>query len=117
VATTAGAIQRWSSLRSSFEKGIRASATVDGQWYNGVMSDDQFTKLFKYIESFRNDVHAQFEDAAQDRADIRGAIGEISAQVRDYHNEMTFSSHQLDKLHDAISQIAKETGVKLSVEI
>jgi len=81
------------------------------------MSDDQFTKLFKYIEEFRADVNKRFEEASQDRADIRGAIGELSAQVRDYHNEMTFSSRQLDKMRDAILQIAKETGIKLSVEI
>lgn len=43
------------------------------------MSDDQFTRLFKYIEEFRSDVNKRFEEAATDRADIRGAIGELSA--------------------------------------
>jgi uncharacterized coiled-coil DUF342 family protein len=81
------------------------------------MSEDQFTKLFKYIEGFRADVNKRFDEASADRADIRGAIGELSAQVRDYHNEMTAVSHQLDKLRDAILQIAQETGVKLSVEL
>lgn len=81
------------------------------------MSEDQFTKLFKYIEDFRKDVDKRFVEAANDRADIRGAIAELSAQVRDYHNETMFMSHQMDKLRDAILQIAKETGVKLSVEI
>ena len=81
------------------------------------MSDDQFTKLFKYIEEFRSDVNKRFEEAAADRSDIRAAIGELSAQVRDYHNEMKFMSHQMDKLRDAILQIAQETGVKLNVEI
>ena len=81
------------------------------------MSDDQFTKLFKYIEEFRTDVNKRFNDAKEDRADIRGAIAELSAQVRDYHNEMKFMSHQMDKLRDAILQIAQETGVKLKVEI
>lgn len=81
------------------------------------MSEDQFTKLFKYIEDFRSEVNGKFDEARQDRADIRGAIGELSAQVRDYHNEMKFMSHQMDKLRDAILQIARETGVKLSVEI
>jgi uncharacterized coiled-coil DUF342 family protein len=81
------------------------------------MSDDQFTKLFKYIEEFRADVDKKFEEASTDRADIRGAIGELSAQVRDYHNEMTVVSHQIDRLRDAILQIAQETGVKLSVEL
>ena len=81
------------------------------------MSDDQFTKLFKYIEDFRGDVNKRFEDAKADRADIRGAIAELSAQVRDYHTETQFMSHQLDKLRDAILQIAQETGIKLRVEI
>jgi uncharacterized coiled-coil DUF342 family protein len=62
------------------------------------MSDDQFTKLFKYIEEFRKDVDKRFVEAAKDRADIRGAIAELSAQVRDYHNETMFMSHQMDKL-------------------
>ena len=81
------------------------------------MSDDQFTKLFKSLEGFRSEVDKRFEEAAADRADIRGAIAELSAQVRDYHNEMKFMSHQMDKLRDAILQIAQETGIKLKVEI
>jgi uncharacterized coiled-coil DUF342 family protein len=81
------------------------------------MSEDQFTKLFKSLDEFRADVDKRFNEASADRADIRGAIAELSAQVRDYHNEMKFMSHQMDKLRDAILQIAKETGVKLSVEI
>ena len=81
------------------------------------MSEDQFTKLFKYMEKRFDVVDKKFDDAAADRADIRGAIAELSAQVRDYHNEMKFMSHQMDKLREAILQIAKETGIKLTVEI
>jgi uncharacterized coiled-coil DUF342 family protein len=81
------------------------------------MNDDQFTKLFKYIEDFRTEVNQKFDSMQRDQADIRGAIGELSAQVRDYHNEMTVTSPQIDKFRDAILQIARETGVKLSVEI
>jgi len=81
------------------------------------MSEDQFTKLFKYVEKRFDAMDRQLNEARLDRADIRGAIGELSAQVRDYHNEMTITSHQMDKLRDAILQIAQETGVKLKVEI
>jgi len=81
------------------------------------MNDDQFTKLFKYVEKRFDAIDKRFDQENHDHADIRSAIGELSAQVRDYHNEMTFSSHQIDKLRDAILQIAKETGIKLSVEI
>jgi len=62
------------------------------------MSEDQFTRLFKYMEKRFDVVDKKFDEAAADRADIRGAIAELSAQVRDYHNEMKFMSHQLDKL-------------------
>jgi len=81
------------------------------------MNDDQFTKLFKYVEQRFDTIDKRFDELKHDQADIRGAIGELSAQVRDYHNEMTVTSHQMDKLRDAILQIAKETGVKLSAEI
>ena len=81
------------------------------------MTEDQFTRLFKYMEEFRTDVNERFDEAKQDRADIRGAIAELGAQVRDYHHEMVFLSHQVDKLKEAILQIAQETGVKLTVQL
>lgn len=81
------------------------------------MSEDQFTKLFNYVERRFADMDKRFEEAAQDRADIRGAIAELSAQVRDYHNETLVMSHQMDRLRDAILQIARETGVKLKFEL
>jgi hypothetical protein len=81
------------------------------------MSEDQFMKLFKYIQEFRTDFNKSVEENSQDHSDIRGAIGELSAQVRDYHNESLALDHTLDKLREAILQIAKETGVKLKVEL
>jgi hypothetical protein len=81
------------------------------------MTDDQFTKLFTYIEEFRADVNRRFDENARDHADIRGAVGELSAQVRDYHHEVIIMSYQMDRLKDAILQIARETGIKLAVEL
>lgn len=81
------------------------------------MSEDQFTKLFKYVQEFRSDVDKRFERVDQQFADIRGAIAELSAQIRDYHHEMVILSHQVDKMREAIKQIAQETGVKLKVEL
>lgn len=81
------------------------------------MSEDQFTKLFKYIQEFRLEVDNKFGEAHQDRADIRSAVAELSAQVRDYHNEMLIQSDMFNKLRAAIKQIADETGVKLKAEI
>lgn len=78
------------------------------------MSDDQFTKLFKYIEEFRQEVGKRFDENAKEHADIRGAIAELSAQVKSYHEEMLFLSHKVDRLERWIHEIAKQTGVKLS---
>ena len=81
------------------------------------MAQDEFSKLFKYVQEMRVEMNVRFEEAARDREDIRGAIAELSAQVRDYHREVLMISRQLDRLRDAIKQIAQETGVKLSVEL
>jgi hypothetical protein len=47
--------------------------------------EDEFTKLFKYMQDMRSDMDKRFEEAAKDRADIRAAIAELGAQIRDYH--------------------------------
>ena len=54
------------------------------------MNEEQFTKLFKYMEKRFNIVDEKFKEAVNDRADICGAIAKLSVQVRDYHNEMKF---------------------------
>ena len=43
------------------------------------MSDDQITKLFKYVEKRFDAIDKKFDESAHDRADIRAAIGELSA--------------------------------------
>lgn len=81
------------------------------------MSEDQFTKLFRYVEAMRSEMNDRFNEARSEREDIRSAVAELSAQVRDYHNESIFLSRHVDKLTEAIKQIAAETGVKLRVEL
>ena len=79
--------------------------------------EDGFQKMFVYFEDFRSEVNGHFDRMEADITDLRGAIGELSAQVRDYHNETILMSHQIDKLKEAIKQIAQETGIKLAVEL
>jgi hypothetical protein len=62
------------------------------------MSDDQFTRLFKYMESRFDSVDEKFIKADRDMADIRGSVAELSARVEDYHNEVLILSHQFDRL-------------------
>ena len=81
------------------------------------MNEDQFTKLFSYIETRFDIVDKKFEEAKKDNKNLMGAVAELAAQVRDYHNESIFLNKHIDKLTEAIKQIASETGIKLKVEI
>lgn len=81
------------------------------------MSEDQFTKLFKYMEKRFDEMNERFDKTDREISDLRGAVAELSAQVRDYHNESIFLGRHVDKLTEAIKQIAAETGIKLKVEL
>lgn len=81
------------------------------------MSDDQFTKLFKYMEQRFDAVDERFDEQDKKIGGVIGAIAELSAQVRDYHNESIPLAHQVNRLRDAIKQTAQETGVKLNVAL
>ena len=85
--------------------------------YNICMSDDQFTRLFKYMEKRFDEVDKRFEETNERIDDVGGAVGELAAQVRDYHNESIFLKNHVNKLTEAIKQIAAETGIKLKVEL
>ncbi len=77
------------------------------------MSEDQFTKLFKYMEAFRHDVDKQFEENRKQHIEIREAIADLGGQIRDYHQEFIMLGRKVDRLERWIAQIAQETGVKL----
>ena len=77
------------------------------------MSNDDFTKLFQYLEQFRSEVESKFEEAKKERDQIRGDVAELGAQIRDYHQELLMLSNKVERLERWIQQIAQETGVKL----
>ena len=63
------------------------------------------------------DVNNRFNEVSVNVADIRGAIGELSSQVKDYHDEMSVGFHQMGNIKLATLQIAHHTGVKLATEL
>lgn len=80
------------------------------------MSQDEFTKLFKYMEEMRSEMNERFEQAAKERDEIRGSIVDLGIQIKDYHQEMLMLAHKVDRLERWIHQIAEKTGVKLSYD-
>ena len=80
------------------------------------MSDDQFTKLFKYIEKRFDAVDNRFDTVDTEIADLKGAVAELGGQLRDYHQEMIMLTRKVDRMERWIHQIAKQTGVELQLD-
>ncbi len=62
----------------------------------------------------RKEMREGFADVAREHADIRGAIVDLGAQIREYHQEMIMLTRKVDRMERWIHEIAKQTGVKLS---
>ena len=78
------------------------------------MAKDEFTKLFKYMESFRKDVDKRFEQVDKRFDDVQTQINGLAKLITEYHQEMIFLTRKVDRMERWIQQIAKKTGVKLS---
>ena len=80
------------------------------------MSEDQFTKLFKYMGKRFDAVEKRFDMQDEKIEDLRGAVAELGGQLRDYHQEMIMLARKVDRMERWIHQIAKQTGVELQLD-
>lgn len=79
------------------------------------MSQDEFTKLFKYMQGEFKTINDRLEQTAtRDELDrLTSAIDGYAKKVDDYTQEMLMLAHKVDRLEKWINQIAASTGVKL----
>lgn len=79
------------------------------------MSQDEFTKLFKYMQQEFAAVHTQLEQTStkEDLDRLTNAVDAFAKQSETYMQEMLALSHKVDRLERWIMKIAEETGVKL----
>lgn len=77
------------------------------------MSQDEFTKLFKYLESFRKEVNERFDENKREHAELNGAIAQLGGELKDYHAELLALGNKVDRLERWIQQVAQATGVQL----
>jgi hypothetical protein len=78
------------------------------------MSDDQFTKLFKYMQREFNLIHRKFDNVDKKFDTFTGAVDAFAKQTEIYHQEMLVLNHQVNRHDQWINKIAKVTDVKLS---
>jgi hypothetical protein len=79
------------------------------------MSQDEFTKLFKYVEKRFDLIEKKLENTAakEDLESLTNAVDGYAKKVDDATQEMLMLAHKVDRLERWINQIAAKTGIQL----
>lgn len=80
------------------------------------MAQDEFTKLFKYIQEFRMEVNEKLDSKAEsaDIQKILNILDDLSKRQEISDDERLVMCHQLDRLDRWTHELAKKIGYKLS---
>lgn len=73
------------------------------------MSEDKFTRLYKYIQSGFKKIDGHFDT-------LTNVVDTYAKQTETYMQEMLALAHRVDRLEQWILKIAEATGVKLAYE-
>lgn len=79
-----------------------------------LMSHDEFTKLFTYMEGKFSSIDERFDRVEGDLREVRFTVAELSARVEDHYNEFLTLGHKVDRIEGWAHEIADHTGAKLS---
>ena len=79
------------------------------------MSDDQFTKLFKYVEKRFDKIDKRLDQTAtkEDVEHLQNTVVDFAAKLDTYAQEMAAMDHKIDRLEKYIQILAQKTGVDL----
>lgn len=79
------------------------------------MNDDQFTKLFKYIEDFRSEVNGKLDRKAEtsDLDRLVNTMDNFIRQITDNDAENATRDAQFTRLVEWAREVSKKTGVPL----
>jgi len=78
------------------------------------MSEDQFTKLFKYMEKGFENVDKRFEAVDKRFDTLTILIDGYAGKIDTYAQEMAFMDHKINRLEKYIQVLADKAGVDLS---
>ncbi len=79
------------------------------------MNDDQFTKLFKYVEDFRQEMNTKLDEkASQTSLDhLTNTIDTFVKHLDDTQTEQVARDAQFTRLVEWAREVSKRTGVPL----
>lgn len=79
------------------------------------MKEDQFTKLFKYIEEFRNEVNTKLDQkASQDSMErLLNTLDGFLKRLDDIETEQSVRDLQFERLLEWAREVSRKTGIPL----
>ncbi len=79
------------------------------------MEDDQFTKLFKYIEEFRSEVNTKLDQKASQNSMERllNTLDGFLKRLDNIETEQSARDLQFDRLLEWAREVSKKTGIPL----
>ena len=77
------------------------------------MSEDQFTKLFKYMQEFRQDVDGKFSIVDKRFDLLTDIIDGYANKIDTYAQEMAAMDHKISRLEKYIQVLADNSGIDL----
>jgi len=78
------------------------------------MSEDEFTKLFKYMGKEFEKVNNRFDGVDLRIDHLTNAVDAYAKDVETYMQEMLALGNKVDRLEQWILKVAEATGVKLT---
>lgn len=79
------------------------------------MNDDQFTKLFKYIQERFDGVEERLDNTASQRSvdHLASAVDSLAKYYADHEVEQASRDAQFDRLLEWAKKVSRKTGVPL----
>lgn len=77
------------------------------------MSEDQFTKLFKYMQTEFKAVRSEIAEVKHLTLETQSTLDSFARQLLDQNQEHLMLAHKVDRMEQWLQKIATKTGVKL----
>ena len=77
------------------------------------MSEDQFMKMFKYMEKRFDNIDDQFKYVKKELNDLRSVVDGYAGKIDSYSLEMAAMDHKLRRLEKYIQVIADKKNIDL----
>ena len=77
------------------------------------MNDDQFTKLFKYIEGFRQETSNRFDIIESEVISLQSIPDEVASRFSHMQDEQAARDSQWNRLIEWARKVSEKTGIPL----